>query len=83
MSEYQDYEFATADHPLVAVQQLSEFPGSSPRTHITASSFVNESHWDHFGVAMMSRQSLGSLSESLSPRVRNSARASLHLVQCR
>jgi hypothetical protein len=47
MSEYQYYEFLAIDNPLTE-QQQRELRELSTRAQITATSFVNEYHWDDF-----------------------------------
>ncbi|MCY7340986.1 MAG: hypothetical protein LH603_03780 [Pseudonocardia sp.] len=47
MSEYQYYEFAAVDRPLVA-RELDALRGLSTRAHITPTSFVNTYEWGSF-----------------------------------
>ena len=47
MSEYQYYEFLAIDHQLDE-RQRAELRALSTRARITATSFVNEYHWDDF-----------------------------------
>jgi hypothetical protein len=47
LSEYQYYEFAAVDRPLVA-RELDSLRGLSTRAHITPTSFVNTYEWGSF-----------------------------------